>query len=329
VAQHFQPIADLVTPANGAPAHIDDLIRLLGEAYQELSNVSSGPAGGQALMLKRASEGVGADPVQQLANQAPQLPHPVSAWIATIAGSLSNVSVGGARAQLSDMWGGDAGSFCARAVNGRYPFSKNAKHEISVGDFARLFAPGGMLDNFFNTHLRPLVNTSGRQWHWQKVDNTGLGISDDVLAEFQRAAQIRDSFFADGGKQPHVAFQVTPISLDAQATGALFSAGGQQIEYQHGPQWPGNFQWPSQDATGVSRIVFEVPDGTPQNIMQTGAWSLFHLIDKGAVTRISDDAFRVVFEAGGHSATYEIRSSTALNPFILRELRAFRCPASF
>jgi type VI secretion system protein ImpL len=329
VAKHFQPIADLVTPANGAPAQIDDLIRTFGEAYQELSSVASAPAGGQAILLKRASEGVGTDPVQELASEAPQLPQPVSAWVAGIASSVSGVSVGGARAQLSDIWGGSAGSFCARAVNGRYPFYKSGKREVSVGDFARLFAPGGLLDSYFDAHLRPLVDTSGKQWHWQKVENTDLGISDEVLAEFQRAAQIRDSFFPDGGQKPHVAFQVTPVTLDPKATGVLFATSGQQIEYQHGPQWPGAFQWPDQDPTGVSKIVFEVPDGTPPGILKTGAWSLFHLLDLGKVTRLGDDSFRVAFTLDDHIASYEIRSGSALNPFILKELRSFRCPASF
>ncbi|MDR3435262.1 type VI secretion system membrane subunit TssM [Telmatospirillum sp.] len=329
VTQHFQPIADLVTPANGAPARIDDLIRTMGLAYQEMRSVASAPAGGQAILLKRTSEGVGTDPVQQLASEAPQLPPPVSVWIAAVANSVSGVSVSGARAQLSDIWGGSAGNVCARAVNGRYPFTKNSTREVSVGDFARLFAPGGLLDSFFEAHLRPLVATSGKQWHWQKVGSTNLGISNSVLADFQMAAQIRDSFFPDGGQQPRVAFQVTPTTLDPKATGVLFATSGQQLEYQHGPQWPGTFQWPDQDPTGLSKIVFEVPDGTPPTVMKTGAWSLFHLIDDGAVTRLGDDRFRVAFQAGGHTVSYEIRSNSTLNPFTLNELRSFHCPTSF
>ena len=329
VAQHFQPLADLVTPVNGAPARIDDLIRTLGQAYQELRSLASAPAGGQAALLKRTSEGGGADPVQQLANEAPRLPQPVSAWISEVAGGVTSVSVSGARAQLTEFWAGSAGNFCSRAVNGSYPFSKAGTREMSVEDFTRLFAPGGLLDSFFDQHLRPLVNSSGKQWRWQKVGRGELGIPAGVLADFQRAAQIRDTFFPDGGQQPHVAFKVTPATLDPKANGVLFATSGQELEYRHGPQWPGAFQWPDRDPAGVSKVVFEVPEGSPPTILKTGAWSLFHMIDESAVTPMGDDRFKVTFEAGGHSVTYELRSNSALNPFTLNELRSFRCPTSF
>ena len=329
VAQHFQPLADLVTPVNGAPARIDDLIRTLGQAYQELHSLANAPAGGQATLLKRTSEGAGADPVQQLALEAPRLPQPVSSWIAGIAGGVTTASVSGARSQLTEYWAGSAGNFCQRAVNGSYPFAKPGNREISVGDFTRLFAPGGLIDGFFNAHLRALVNTSGKQWRWQKLGPTELGIPPAVLADFQRAAVIRDAFFPDGGQQPRVSFKVTPATLDPKATGVLFATAGQELEYRHGPQWPGAFQWPDQDPSGVSKVVFEVPDGTPATVMKTGAWSLFHLLDDGTVTLEGDDRFKVTFQAGGHAVSFEVRSNSALNPFILSDLRRFRCPTSF
>ncbi|MTJ83156.1 MAG: type VI secretion system membrane subunit TssM [Telmatospirillum sp.] len=329
VAQHFQPLADLVTPVNGAPARIDDLIRTLGQAYQELRTLANAPAGGQAALLKRTTEGGGNDPVQQLALEAPRLPQPVASWIADLAGGVTTASVSGARAQLGEVWAGSAGGFCQRAVNGSYPFSKSGNREISVGDFTRLFAPGGLIDTFFNSHLRSLVNTSGKQWRWQTLGPAQLGIPPAVLADFERAARIRDAFFPDGGQQPRVAFKVTPGVLDPKATGALFVTAGQTLEYRHGPQWPGSFQWPDQDPAGVSKVVFDVPDGPSQTLMKTGAWSLFRLFDDGAVTPDSADRFRVAFQAGGHSIVYEVRSNSALNPFILQDLRRFRCPTSF
>ncbi|MDE1150593.1 MAG: type VI secretion system membrane subunit TssM [Azospirillaceae bacterium] len=329
VSQHFQALQDFVTSANGAPARVEDLIRLLGEAYQELSNVASGPGNGRLAMYTRTSHGAGGGPVQQLASQAPQLPRPVSGWVATITGSVSEQSVGGARAQLTNMWGAEIGGFCTRAVTGRYPFAKDGTKEISVGDFTRLFAPNGMLDAFFNNHLKTLVDISGNKWRWSKVGDTGMGIPDGVLASFQNAAQIRDAFFPDGGQTPRVALQVTPVTLDPKSTGVLFASGGQQIEYQHGPQWPASLQWPDNDPNGVSRVVFEVTDGMPQSLMKTGPWSLFHLVDQGTVTALGSDNLRVNFTSGAHNAGFEMKSSTSLNPFILRELRAFRCPVSF
>ena len=49
-------------------------------------------------------------------------------------------------------------------MTGRYPFVPGATNEIPLDDFARLFSPGGLIDGFFNTQLRPYVDTSGAKW---------------------------------------------------------------------------------------------------------------------------------------------------------------------
>lgn len=330
VTQHFQPIADFITPADGAPARVEDLIRLLGNAYEEMSALASGPANGQVDMYARAARG-GAGPTQRLAAQVPQLPQPVAAWVGAFTEGISQQSVGGARAQLSNLWGGEVGGFCRRAVRGRYPFETGAESEISIGDFTRLFAPNGLMDKFFNTHLRTLVDTSGARWRWNSVGGTGLGIPNSVLVSFQNAAQIRDAFFPDGGQTPNVTLQVTPSTLDPKATGVLLTSGGQQVEYRHGPQWPTALQWPAGEANAVSRVVFEVSgsNANPQGMTQTGPWSLFRLVDKGAMSAVGSDTARISFTADGHTAVFEVRSSTSLNPLVLKELRNFRCPTSF
>lgn len=328
VTAHFQPLSDFVTPMDGAPARVEDMIRLLGNAYEEMSALASGPANGQLDMYARASRGAGGGPIQRLGAMVPQLPQPAASWVGAFTDGISQQSVGGARAQLSNLWGGEVGGFCRRAVRGRYPFESGAEAEISIGDFTRLFAPNGMMDKFFNTHLRPLVDTSSSRWRWNRVGGTGLGIPNSVLVAFQNAAQIRDAFFPDGGQTPNLTFQVTPTMLDPKATGVRLTSGGQQVEYRHGPQWPTALQWPAGEAN-MSRVVFETTSGNPQGITVTGPWSLFRLAERGGASAAGTDTARVSFAADGHSAVFEIKSSTALNPLILKELRDFRCPTSF
>ena len=61
----------------------------------------------------------------------------------------------------------DRRGLCQKAVAGRYPFVPGSANDIPLDDFARLFAPGGLLDTFFNTQLRPFVNTAGANWKLQ------------------------------------------------------------------------------------------------------------------------------------------------------------------
>ena len=82
-------------------------------------------------------------------------------------------------------------------------------------DFGALFAPGGKFDNFFQKNLAPEVDMSTKPWAFKKSTIRQVQISPAGLAQFQRAATIRDVFFHAGGKTPSLALQFKPVEMDA------------------------------------------------------------------------------------------------------------------
>ena len=90
-------------------------------------------------------------------------------------------------------------ALCKQAVNGRYPFDPASSRDIPIDDFTKLFAPGGLIDGFFNTQLRPYVDASASVWKGRPLDGVAAPIAPAELVQFQRAAAIRDLFFGAGG----------------------------------------------------------------------------------------------------------------------------------
>ena len=152
---------------------------------------------------------------------------------------------------------GGPATLCSKAVAGRYPFNAGASNDIPLDDFARLFAPGGLLDKFFNDNLQSFVDTSGAAWKAQPVAGVTAPVSPGDLAQFQRASQIRDLFFAAGGNQPTVRFDITPLETDAKQV--TLDLDGQAIVYAHGPQRPVSVTWPGQNRMNSVRLVFDPP----------------------------------------------------------------------
>ena len=330
IDQKFKPIQDLVTASNGAPAPIDDMTRSLGNVYQQLNHVSRSPVKGQA-MLHAVADGSGDSGVQQMAADARRLPAPLDGWLGGMASNVSSISVGGARSQLGDLWDSEVRNFCFKATNRRYPFFKDSTVDMPLDDFAKLFAPNGLIDNFFNTNLKPLVDTSHQPWRWQHVEGSAdLGIAPGVLAEFQHAAAIRDAFFAGGSNQPLIHFELTPVELDASATEIQIDLDGQHTDYRHGPTRPAPMQWPSPGGGAQTRVAFSSPASGQTSTTNSGPWALFRLFDASEMQPgPSSDTFRITFTAGGKHASYDVRTSSVLNPFNLKDLRQFRCPTSF
>ena len=264
----------------------------------------------------------GATQPMRVAAQA--LPEPVGDVVRDLANSVDGVTNTGAAAQLRAEWRSNVLPVCTRALGGRYPLTRGSQTDVNLDDFTRLFAAGGLIDNFFNTHLAQLVDTSRRPWRW--AGQTRLDIPDSALVQFERARLIRDSLFLAGGG-PSASFEIIPVRLDPSATQVFLEVDGQPMAYSHGPPTPTAMKWPG-PGPAVSRITFAPQQtGQPSTISVSGPWSFFRLLDEGKIQRSSlTDQFTVTFSVGGRDATFDLRANSVFNPFTLTALEQFRCP---
>jgi type VI secretion system protein ImpL len=262
--------------------------------------------------------------------EAARQPTPVSRWLQSIVVTGTTLRGGGARQQAAAAFSGAGGpaQLCKLAVGGRYPFSPGAPNEIPMGDFSRLFAPGGLLDAFFNTQLRPYVDMSHTTWTAQTVDGVPPPVSPGDLAQFQRAAVIRDLFFASGGAIPSVSFDITPVRIDNGAKQVTLELGGVSISYANGPTQATSISWPGPSGMRDVRLVWNPPSGGATGVLQaSGPWALFRLFAMGTLQQSgSAERYALSFKQGDREAQFEIRAGSVLNPFIPGILQDFRCP---
>ena len=324
IDDRYRALREFVGSGPGAP--IDQALKAIDGLHQQLSSRQGAP--GPA--TSPAAPG-GEDLVQQLRDEASRDPLPVARWLEAMAAGGSALITGHTRQQVADAWNAANGpaSLCQKAVTGRYPFVPRAAIDIPMEDFARFFSPGGLIDGFFNTQLRPYVDTSADgNWKTHPVDGVPAPVSPADLAQFQRAAVIRELFFASGGNSPAVRFDITPLSLDSRATQVTLDVGGTTVSYAHGPPRSTQITWPGQAAASTVRLVFEPPPAGGTAVLQTsGAWALFRLFEKGSL-KGSDAADRYTFTIGSgeRQASFEIRAGSVINPFAPGLLAGFQCP---
>jgi type VI secretion system protein ImpL len=151
-------------------------------------------------------------------------------------------------------------------------------------------------------------------------------VSAGMLAKFEAAQRIRDTFFRSGTPLPEWRFTVTPAGLDASVTRFTLEIDGQTFDYRHGPErsWPA--VWPGPNP-GVAAATFEVRTGGdgPNNMVFQGPWAWFRLIDATQVQRETDVRYALSFQKGGHEARVKVEASSIRNPFATRDVQQFRC----
>ena len=318
--QPFQALRDAMKPQDGQPSQMAELMRTLTNLYGQLSKASGSPGG--VMSVTQTEAGLN-DANQSLLSQSRQAPPPVDSWLSNLSGDVSSVSAGKARSAISEAWSASGQRFCAQATAGRYPFNRRGSGEISVDDFSHLFGPGGVMDQFFKDNLQTNVNTSRRPWQWQY--NSAQSVSSAFLAEFEYADTIKQAFFGNGGSASFH-YDVTPDFLDPAANELTFDVGGQTLTYAHGPVRPTTMLWPAPGSSGVRLDVEPAEVGGVLSI--PGVWAPFRLFDMGQIYNRTRDGFTVAIVLGNKKVSFDITSQSALNPFVLRELRQFSCPGS-
>jgi type VI secretion system protein ImpL len=334
IDDHYRPLRDFVGSGSGAP--IDQALKAIDALHQQLARIGgSSPA---------AAPG-GEDAVQLLREEAGRDPQPVARWLEALAASGNALINGRARQQMTDAFNASGGPAerCQKAVTGHYPFVTGTANDTPPDDFAKLFSPGGLIDGFFNTQLRPYVDTSGTNWKTRPVDGVTAPIAQNDLAQFQRAAVIRDVFFGAGGNAPSFRFEMTPVSLDGAAKQVTLVLGAATITYDSGSPSSTQITWPGSNGMSVVRLAFDVPSSSGSaastsasssstlapagaGLHFSGAWALFRLFDGRLQQSGSSDKYMLTLQSSGHEATFEIRAGSVQNPFVPGLLRNFQCP---
>ena len=273
-----------------------------------------------------------------LRNNASRMPSPVSDMLRMAVGEFEGDVASSTAGQLLVALRDQVLPACQQVVSNRYPFIRGSEQDVPIADFARLFAPNGLLDSFFKQNLAQHADTSRPVWAWRQDTPVTRSFSPNTLREFQRAAQIRDAFFQTGGNIPMVSMAIKP-PVFAGAGSAKFEVGGSVVSAGGGASpdpgfgrppppperpTPVSVQWPSPSPRTALTVTID-QYGQPSTLEKTGPWSLFRVLEAGGL-RVSGERATVSYIMGGRELHYEISSGSIRNPLNLQPVREFRCP---
>ncbi len=317
VDQHFQPLR--ATLGTGGAAPIDQVLRPLSDLQQQLAKQA-------ASTTKAVATAAGEDPASALRAEALRQPQPLARWLVAFATSGASLRDGGVRGAMIAAWnaGGGPAALCPAIIANHYPFVPSATADASIEDFTRLLGPGGAIDAFVNTQLKPFVDMKAKPWKLQPVDGASAPITAADLVQFQRAATIRDLFFPAGNAQPMVRFDVTPGPLDPSASSATLDLGGAPVTVARNvPARPSALVWPARPRSTAAHLIVDGAPAAPLQIDTDGPWAAFRLLARGRTTN-SGDHLTVVFSGNDRNARFDLRANP--NPFASTILSEFRCP---
>lgn len=315
VDDHFAPIHRLVA---GDPPPLANTLKLFGDLHAQLAAADAAKKSKSPPPPGGAAEKVKIDAAQQ------------PAMVRGMVEQLADAAVGqtrGAELQGLTVELKPIAEVCNRTVTGRYPFASGSKADVLPEDFGQLFGQGGLFDDFFQRRLAPLVDISTPVWTYRPLADGSKPVSPAALAEFQRAQRIRDVFFRSGGKQPAIKLDLRLSAIEPTLKELVIDIDGQVSKLSTSGQAV-TVSWPSQRVSSVINISTGLGDRGPK-FRFDGPWALFRMFDGFQVEPGgSSDKFSLIMNLEGKRVQMEVAFASAFNPYQLREIKQFRCPAA-
>ena len=310
VDDHFAYLHRMVA---GQPAPIDETMKLFNEVYVQLSAVDAAAKSKSAPPPPPGSAGKAA---------AGMLPEPLKSMLETLSDAGANQSRSAERQGLTAEFKPVA-DLCARAISGRYPFAQGSKIDVLPDDFGQLFGVAGMFDDFYQRRLASLVDTGVTPWAYKPLADGARPPGGAALAEFQRAARIKEAFFRNGGKAPSFKVDIRVLEMSDGLKELTLDMDGAPHRFIAGNQAAQTLNWPS--ATVAAQLKLSTPGGAVQ--LFEGPWALQRLLGAFEVQASAQpERFTVLLNLEGKRARMEVISSSAINPLRMREITSFRCP---
>ncbi|SIT51118.1 putative lipoprotein [Paraburkholderia piptadeniae] len=310
-------------------APIDGMLKLIDELYTYLSATDAA--------LRSGGMPPPSDVPDKVRAQAGRMPAPFRQMLGDLADGANGSVATLAQRNLARGASADVGDFCRQAIAGRYPFAHGSSRDVALGDFAQLFAPSGLMDDFFRKNLQAQVDTATRPWRFNAAsastnatataDGIAAGNAAPFLASFEKAAVIRDVFFAGGSRDPAVKVQIKPLDMDPSISEWALDAGGQSVHYAHGPQAPVTLQWPAPGGGNQARLQVIEQSGATDGWVADGPWALYRLFDHARIERgRSPEELIASFAVDGKQFKVQITADSVHNPFRLAQMESFTCP---
>ncbi|MGX5734122.1 type VI secretion system membrane subunit TssM [Bosea thiooxidans] len=339
IESQFKPFHVLVDGDLGRRP-VDQLLQTIAEINQNLATAATNPA------QSAAANAALVPLIATLRANSSRYPAPFDAMVIQAVNDFEGDATGATVALLRQALAEQVTRVCNEVMNNRYPFTKASTRDVPLADFARLFAPGQILDKFYKERLEPFVDTSKAQWNWRVDSRVARALSPTTLREFQRASEIKEAFFPTGGNLPSFQMVVTPTALSADAASAKLEINGFTVTSQQGVNTPTPVMWPG-GGVGKTAVTLtlgggnasggmfgggffssgsQAPQGEAKLFEKDGTWSFFRLLDAGSVLKQGDNV-GFTLNAGGRQVGYSFGVGSLKNPLILPALREIRCPS--
>lgn len=323
IDHRFEEEKSVLHNADDKNGSLQAIYQKLSDLHRYLLSIQNAPDMGKAALkaVQYRLDQKSTDPFLEVQQLAKTMPQPVARWLEQIVDYSWHSVLKSAIVALEVEWNDKVVKQYKTYLKGRYPFASNASQEVPLSEFSRFFAPGGTLDSFYQTNLKPFVENDLSQLNDENI----ILIRQDVLEQLELAQRIRETFFTNDngiGMQ----YAIEPLSISANSRRSVLNLDGQLVDYAHGLKKQTNIVWPNSMNSGIESKLTLVSTNngqSPRSIVFKGPWAQIKLLTSGKISNMKNNSFDIRYDINGGYATYRVYTDEVDNPFSWDMFRQF------
>lgn len=319
IASHFAELHEYVGDGGSAP--IDEFVNAVKQAGTAVIAARTNPGAGGFDALQTAMANANAS----VGTAAAGAPSQLRGFASAAAQSGSTAQTSAATGAIAAVYAQTVLPDCRAATEHRYPFDRG-QQDADMMNVQRVFGPTGIVHDFVQQRLTPLLDTAGPVWRWRSDASVTASFNPATPEEFSKAAQI--SALLTAGLSLRVR-----VERFGSGTGrvVLYSGGGTEQSFDRNAMGPKPIVWQVQGSPEAYLILQpgETGGAPPVQYRAEGPWALFRLLDQAtAHSNVGERSVRATFGQGAQAAILLIDLPSEKTSFSGSGFWLFRCPTA-
>ena len=312
VRKFFLPFSKLVDKDNNANADLQNAIGKLDQTFKEMTSIFG------AIEIDKDSYGIVKNRLngkhESFLVKFNALPIQVSKWYKRVLLSNWQFLLKESRVYITKKYKEDVLIFYTNKMKGKYPLKRNNyTQSINIDDFSEFFRAGGVVDEFYNQYIKDFVRInkkSYKSYRLKVIDGSTLRLSRTFMQNILRTFRIRNMMFSNKGTVLNIKASLKANVLEKTLSTMTFDYGDDSIVYEHGPIKNNYIQWPN-DNNYTNFSLYNLNNEKILDKSTSGEWSLFVLIDKFRVKKISNNLISFEYKKDKYLASIYLKGKVS------------------
>ncbi|GGE22406.1 type VI secretion protein [Primorskyibacter flagellatus] len=266
------------------------------------------------------------DALNSLVQNTPFYPEQINVFINQIEREFLTISANASMKELNRALAEEVTAYCRQNVENLAPFA-NGNRFIPTNAFGEFFGHNGRMDKFYQTYLRDHTQRAADGSIVGREDSPlGARLASGTLSQFARAERIRQAFFPPDASTPSVVFTIRQLQSSDLVEGSYLDLGDRKVQLL--PNSSGSrVTWPDDLSQIILTALPQRPEASNTEGYNGGQWAILSFLERGR-GRPQGSAVDITQNVGGRPVKFRLEFDSITVPFLMRELRDFRCPAT-